>query len=109
MASETTPPTSAASATAARVRVVADRTRPTASVADPDRGAALRGIVFLARCLRDAVGELGARLHAELPEHLAEVVLDGVRADEQLGGDLPIGLSLRDQAGDLGFLGREVV
>jgi hypothetical protein len=38
----------------------------------------------------DAMRELSARLEAELGEHLAEVVLDGVRADEQLRSDLLI-------------------
>ena len=41
-----------------------------------------------------AVRELRARLHAELAEHLAQVVLDRARADEQLRGDLPVGVSL---------------
>jgi DNA-3-methyladenine glycosylase II len=34
--------------------------------------------------------KLRARLHAQLPEHLAQVVLDSARADEQLGSDLAV-------------------
>ena len=36
------------------------------------------------------VRELRPRLHAELAEHLAQVVLDGAGADEQLRGDLAV-------------------
>jgi hypothetical protein len=38
---------------------------------------------------QDAV-ELAARGDAEFGEHLAQVVLDGVRADEEPGADLEI-------------------
>jgi hypothetical protein len=41
--------------------------------------------------------ELSTRLEAQLGEHLAEVVLDGVRADEQLRGDLLIVGPLGDE------------
>src|SRR2546430_8306715 len=36
-------------------------------------------------------GELGTAGDAELAEHLAQVVLHGAGADEQPGGDLPVG------------------
>src|SRR5712692_3564761 len=58
--------------------------------------------------LRHTVCELRARLDAELPEHFAQVILDRARADEQLSGDLPVGVTLRDETRDLGFLRREV-
>jgi hypothetical protein len=37
---------------------------------------------------------------------LAEVVLDGARADEQLGANLRVRLTLAGEAGDLVLLGR---
>src|SRR5215471_14663095 len=46
-------------------------------------------------------GELGAAGDVELAEDLAQVVFDGAGADEQPGGDLPVGQVLGDQAGDL--------
>jgi hypothetical protein len=55
-----------------------------------------------------AARKLLARVHAELAEHLSEVVLDRARADEQLSGDLPVGVSLRSEPGDLGFPRREL-
>ncbi|HXM87024.1 MAG TPA: hypothetical protein VN889_05275 [Solirubrobacteraceae bacterium] len=39
--------------------------------------------------LGDPACELRARLHIELAERLAQVMLDGALADEQLSGDLP--------------------
>ena len=45
-----------------------------------------------------AVRELHARLDVELAERLAQVVLDRARADEQLSGDLAVGVPLRRQA-----------
>src|SRR4051812_15350597 len=57
----------------------------------------------------DAVGELGAGGHAELPERLAQVVLHGARADEELGGDVPVRLPAADQGGDLCLLGGELL
>src|SRR5438552_10656581 len=48
--------------------------------------------------LRDAARELGSRLHVELPERLPQVILDGARADEELRGDLPVRVSLGDEA-----------
>ena len=47
-----------------------------------------------------AVGQLPAGGHAELLEDLAQVVVDGVRADEQVGGDLGVGTPGRGQARD---------
>ena len=46
----------------------------------------------------NAVRELHAGLHVELAERLAQVVLDRARADEQLSGDLAVGVPLRRQA-----------
>src|SRR5262245_56785930 len=54
-------------------------------------------------------GELSARRDAELLEHLAQVVVDGPRTEEQPAGDLPVGRPLGDHAGDLVLLGGEVV
>src|SRR6476619_4934312 len=44
-------------------------------------------------------GQIDARGDVELAEHLAQVERDGVRADEQLVGYLPIGQALGHQAG----------
>jgi hypothetical protein len=45
--------------------------------------------------LRDEIelraGELAPRGDAELPEYLPQVVVDGVRAEVELGGDLRVG------------------
>ena len=46
----------------------------------------------------NAVRELHAGLHVELAERLAQVVLDRARADEELRGDLAVGVPLRRQA-----------
>ena len=46
----------------------------------------------------NAVRELHAGLHVELAERLAQVVLDRARADEELSGDLAVGVPLRRQA-----------
>src|SRR3954462_15402925 len=58
-------------------------------------------------------GERAAQLLAgadlELGEHLAQVVLDGARADEQLGADLRVRLPVARHAGDLRLLRREEV
>ena len=48
--------------------------------------------------------ELAARVDAELGEDLVQVVLDGARADEQLGPDLGVRQAVAGQPGDLGFL-----
>ena len=50
-----------------------------------------------------AVRKLRARLDAELAEHLAQVVLDRARADEQVSGDLAIRVSLGRKARDLRY------
>ena len=52
------------------------------------------------------MGELAAGGDAELPEHLAQVVVDGVGAEVQLGGDLGVGRPGRGQPGHFRFLGR---
>ena len=54
--------------------------------------------------LEDMSFELVAGLHVELAECLAEVVVDGVGADEQLRGDLSVGGTVGGEAGDLCFL-----
>ena len=53
--------------------------------------------------------ELGAGFDSELAERLAEVVVDGARADEQLRGDFWVGGAVGGEAGDLCFLGCQVV
>src|SRR6187200_3289083 len=53
--------------------------------------------------------QLLARADLELGEDLAQVVLDGARADEQLRADLRIRLPVAGHAGDLRLLGREDV
>jgi hypothetical protein len=45
----------------------------------------------------------------ELAERLAEVVVDGAGADEELSGDLWVGRTVGREAGDLCFLGGKVV
>ena len=49
--------------------------------------------------------ELRARGDVELRVNLAQVVVDRARAEEQLRGNLWIGLAAGDQAGDLQLLG----
>lgn len=51
----------------------------------------------------DPGGDPGAGLEAELGHHVLEVLADGLLGNGELGRDLPIGESARDQAGDLGF------
>src|SRR5262249_48363790 len=46
-------------------------------------------------------GELAAIGDAKLAEDLPQVVFDGAGADEQPGGDLPVGQVPGDQPGDL--------
>src|SRR5689334_15642823 len=53
-------------------------------------------------------GEFGAGAEAELAEHVAQVEVDGARAEEQLGGGVPVGHALTDERGDLPFLGGEL-
>jgi hypothetical protein len=50
-----------------------------------------------------------ARGDAELPEHLPQVVVDRVRAEIELPGDLGVGRAARGQPGHLFFLRGEVV
>ena len=45
---------------------------------------------------------------AELGEDLAQVVLDGARADEQPGADLRVGQAVAGQPRDLGLLGGQL-
>jgi hypothetical protein len=52
--------------------------------------------------------ELGPGGHPELGEHIAEVVVDGAPAEEQLGADLAVGAALADQLDDLELLGGEL-
>src|SRR6478672_8684609 len=52
-------------------------------------------------------GQLGPGRDAELAEHVAQVEVDGARAEEQPGRDVPVGQALPDQAGDLPLLGGE--
>jgi len=53
--------------------------------------------------------ELSAGAHAELREHLAQVVLDGSRTDKELTCDLRVRVSLGSQPYDLTLLGGENV
>src|SRR5216683_435646 len=55
-----------------------------------------------------AVEQLSAGLDAKLSEHTAEVVVDGRRADVQLGGGFRVRRALGDEPGDLPLPGREV-
>ena len=57
----------------------------------------------------EPLGELPARGDAELPEHLAQVVVDGVHADEERRADLGVRLPGGREAGDRRLLRREVV
>src|SRR5262245_44836560 len=53
--------------------------------------------------------ELPARADAKLSEHLAQVPLDGSRAEEQLGADLRVREALRRQPCDLSLLRGQLV
>jgi hypothetical protein len=57
----------------------------------------------------ERAAELLAGANVELGEHLAQVVLDSARADEQLGADLRVRLSLGGEPRDLRLLGGEDV
>src|SRR3954470_18564335 len=79
-------------------------------------GQGARLVTALASCDTAGVGNSGKRAaqllagaDLELGEHLAQVVLDGAGADEQLGADLRVRLPVARHAGDLGLLGREDV
>ena len=52
--------------------------------------------------------ELAARADGELVEDLAQVVVDGVGADEQPGTDLGIRQTIAGHRGDLGFPRRQI-
>ena len=53
--------------------------------------------------------ELPARGDAEFGEHVAQVPLDGARADEQLRADLRVRQALACEPGDLLLLRRELL
>jgi hypothetical protein len=53
---------------------------------------------------RQLAGELSPGADAELPEHFAEVVVDGAEADEQLAGDVVVGRAGGGQVRDGAFL-----
>ena|SRR5947209_20577722 len=59
--------------------------------------------------LEEYAGQFGTGADAEFAEDFSQVVFDGVRADEQLRGDLRVRFALGDEAGDLRLLGGEVV
>src|SRR5258706_7859728 len=59
--------------------------------------------------VEQGTGKLGAGRHADLAEHLLQVILDGAGADEQLRRHLPVGRALRDQSGYLQLLRRELI
>ena len=50
-----------------------------------------------------------ARVDVELGEHLAQVVLDRARADEQLGADLRVRQPVASEPRDLSLLGGECI
>ena len=52
----------------------------------------------------ERTGKAGAPGHVELPVDLAQVVVNGGRAEEQLGGDIPVGGPGGGQPGDLSLL-----
>src|SRR6476620_3075213 len=53
--------------------------------------------------------ELCAPFDVELAERLAKVVVDSVRADKQLSGDLSVGATFRREASDVRLLRSELV
>src|SRR5512132_102950 len=57
----------------------------------------------------DRLGELGARVDAELPVDVAQVVLDRLRAEKHRGRRLPSGTAVGEEQGDLELLGRQLV
>ena len=59
--------------------------------------------------LEQVLFELVAGLDSELAKRLAEVVVDGARADEQLRGDLLVSQTVCREIRDLCFLGGQVV
>jgi hypothetical protein len=59
--------------------------------------------------LAQVLFELVAGLDAELAERLPQVVVNGAAADEELGGDFRVRGTVGGEAGDLCFLGGQVV
>jgi hypothetical protein len=53
--------------------------------------------------------ELVAGLHSELAERFAQVVVHGAGADEELRSDFLVRGTVGREAGDLGFLGGQLV
>src|SRR5689334_14282974 len=95
----------AAPSRADRIGSSQDRTAPrvvTARRRDLRRGARLTDVPQ--RC-----SQLLARPDVELGEHLAQVVFDRTRADEELGADLGVRASVDGQARDLRLLRRQLV
>src|SRR2546430_14983050 len=58
--------------------------------------------------VEERAGEADAPGHVELPVDLAQMVVDSGRAEEQLGGDVPVGGSGGGQPGDLSLLRGEL-
>src|SRR5580765_6632428 len=56
----------------------------------------------------DPAGQLRPRGHSNLAECLAQVVLDGARADEQSRRDLFVGVTFRRETSDLELLRSEL-
>src|SRR5690349_24495130 len=69
----------------------------------------LRSTDSLAAGLSQPVHELCAPFDVELAKCLAKVVVNRVRADEQLSGDLSVGATFRREASDLRLLRSELV
>src|SRR5262245_33303698 len=59
--------------------------------------------------VREHGAKLSAVVDVELAEHLAQVVLDRARAEEELGADLRVGVPVAHQPCDLDLLGRQGV
>src|SRR5215217_6850061 len=59
--------------------------------------------------VRERVAKVLAGADTELAEHLAQVVLDRTRADEQLGADLGVRIPVGGEARDLRLLVRQHV
>ena len=59
--------------------------------------------------LEQALFELVAGLDSELAKRLAQVIVDGAGADEQLGRDFLVGRTLGREAGDLCLLRGQLV
>src|SRR5258708_33673605 len=83
-----------------RERWPAGSTEGEAQLASAQRGA------VGARSRSQEAGELRPRRHVELSEHLAEVIIDGARADEQLRGDFAVRRSGCGEVRHPRFLGR---